>query len=99
MKSEYSVRHTSEAGWQSFEPPSSRLITGCSFHAYPRASSDSSTRRRRGEVRRLYPDGRFQVCIHTRCGVPDEDFIEWYARQDEGREWRRIASAPAPPPG
>ena len=54
---------------------------------------------RRGEVRRLYPDGRFQVCIHTRCGVPDEDFIEWYARVDEGREWRRIASAPAPPPG
>ena len=45
---------------------------------------------RRGEVRRHTPDGRFQVCVYNPQGVPDEDFLEWYAFTDEGTEWRRL---------
>lgn len=68
----------------------------------PHLGGDAGNEWRRGEVRKVFPDGRFQVCIYTRGGLPDEDFIEWYARQDEGKEWRRVEGQPdastEPPP-
>ena len=70
--------------------------------ADPYMGGDTGNEWRRGQVRKLFPDGRFQVCIYTRAGIPDEDFIEWYARQDEGKEWRRVDGQPdatkEPPP-
>ena len=37
----------------------------------------------RGRARR-----QVRVCVTTH-GVPDEDFVEWYAREEENVEWRR----------
>jgi hypothetical protein len=44
---------------------------------------------RLGEVREVAPDGKFRVCVNDAHGVPDEDFVEWYAREEENVEWRR----------
>ena len=44
---------------------------------------------RLAEVRRVLPDGRFQACVYDATGRPDNEFIEWYSRMDEGKDWRR----------
>ena len=44
---------------------------------------------RLGEVREVAPDGKFRVCVNDAHGVPDEEFVEWYAREEENVEWRR----------
>eukprot|EP00966_Prymnesium_polylepis_P116842 2699985-Prymnesium_polylepis.2 len=41
------------------------------------------------QVRRVLSDGRFQACVYDVNGRPDEDFIEWYSKKDEGKDWRR----------
>merc|ERR1711938_468879 len=38
---------------------------------------------RHAHCRRILPDGRFMVCVHTPEDEPDEEFMEWYTRHDE----------------
>ena len=52
---------------------------------------------RTGHVRRVLPDCRFKVCVHKPSAngegdEPDELFMEWYTRKEEGVEWRRLAA-------
>ena len=47
-------------------------------------AEDDRTCWRPAKVRRLADGGRFVVCVDG-----DEDFIEEYGMEDEGREWRR----------
>ena len=49
---------------------------------------------RQAHVAKRLWDGRFQVCVHRPDGSPDDGFVEWYTRQEEGTEWRRIVGAP-----
>ena len=42
------------------------------------------------QVRRILPDGRFLACVFDPNGIPDEQFLEWYSKEDEGQEWRRL---------
>ena len=49
---------------------------------------------RTAHVRRVLADGRFMVCVHKPSAdgegdEPDEQFMEWYTRKEEGVEWRR----------
>ena len=50
---------------------------------------EASAEWRLAEVRRVLPDGRFQACVYDATGRPDNEFIEWYSRMDEGKDWRR----------
>ncbi|KAL1503446.1 hypothetical protein AB1Y20_011933 [Prymnesium parvum] len=52
-------------------------------------SDDMATEWRMAQVRQVLPDGLFQACVHDAAGRPDEEFLEWFSRDDEGIDWRR----------
>eukprot|EP00965_Chrysotila_dentata_P122135 4037798-Pleurochrysis_carterae.AAC.4 len=56
------------------------------------ASDGTDVEWRRAVVRRTKEDGSFLACVYDPLGNPDENFLEWYKRVEEEKEWRRISN-------
>ncbi len=94
------IRHEARArGEPPWEPPRVGDVVEVEIEDEHTLTAGSGAVWRRAEVRKQQPcDGRFLVCVLAPSGAPDEAFLEWYARENEGIEWRRLDKQPGTRP-
>ena len=87
---QYEARSSGGVAWRPPDPYELVHVEVCDGHV----EKEGVAEWRRAHVRRVLPDGRFMVCVHTPFDEPDEEFMEWYTRHDENVEWARLPDLP-----